>query len=472
MTGTAGFGGRRDAVALAVLMVGTLLAPLNSSMVAVALYPVQQDLDASLGEVTWLVTSFYLVACVAQPVMGRVADVTGPRALFVGGMLLASAASAAAPFVTDVWALVVCRCLLAVGVSTSFPCALVLVRARGGSGQLGRIAVVNTTAGAVGPVLGGLLTDWAGWPAIFWVNLPLTVGALLVAARLLPGRARGPRADAVPAAGVDVIGVLFFAAGMLALLRVMLTLPRADTVSVAVAAVTLTAFVVWETRCRAPFVDVSALWSQRGLVPVLAIFVLFNLTYYSAFYGLPQWFQGTLGLDAAAAGLLVLPIAATSVVATVAGARALRVSSPEQLACVSALLLLVGVAVLLAFDASTPRLVVVLAGVLLGVPYGLGNLVMQHQMYDRAPAGLTGLVGGLFQSARYTGAILAVGLVGACAPSDPSAAADLTTLTLAMTVVAVLVAVAVVADAVLARRRAAAIRWAAPSRTVTGSRAD
>ncbi|MEV0362161.1 MFS transporter [Nocardia fusca] len=473
MSGTARVEGRRDAVALAALLAGTLLAPLNSSMVAVALYPVQQDLGASLGAATWMVTSFYLAACVAQPVMGRIADRTGPRALFVGGMLLASAASAAAPFVTDVAGLVVCRSLLAVGVSTSFPCALILVRRGGGSGrQLGRIAVVNTTAGAVGPVLGGLLTDWAGWPAIFWVNLPLTLGAVAVAAFRLPGRERGPVPDGRLSGGIDILGVLLFAGGMLALLRVMLALPRVEPVTVVAAVSLLIGFVVREARYRAPFIDVTALWSHRGLVPVLSIFVLFNLTYYSAFYGLPQWFQGSLGLDPAAAGLLVLPIAATSVLATMAGSWALRVVSSERLAFLSALLLLAGVAVLLVFDASTPLTIVVPVGVLLGIPYGLGNLVMQQQMYDRAPDRLTGLVGGLFQSARYIGAILAVGLVGACAPTGPAAVGDLTTLAYAMTVVAVLVLAAVAADSVLARRRTAAIRWTALVPSAGSTRGD
>ncbi|MEI4747881.1 MFS transporter [Rhodococcus erythropolis] len=459
----------RAAIALAALMVGTLLAPLNSSMIAVALYPIQRDLTASLTEVTWMVTAFYLVACIAQPLMGRIVDTTGPRALFVSGMLLASGASAVAPFVSDVSGLVVCRALLAVGISTSFPCALVLVRGRGAGGQLGRIAVINTTAGAVGPVVGGLLTDWAGWPAVFWVNLPLTLGAVVVAAWLLPGRVRGPKSDGASTERFDVIGVVLFAGGMLALLRAMLSLPLFDAVSAGVALILLVSFVLWEIRSPAPFVDVSALWSTRGLVPVLGIFVLFNLTYYSAFYGLPQWFQETLGLDAADAGLLMLPIAATSVVATVFGTRALRVASLEALACLSAVILLVGVAVLLVFDTSTPRSLIVVAGVLLGIPYGLGNLVMQQQMYVRAPTRLTGLVGGLFQSARYTGAILAVGLVGACVPSAGSSAADLTTLVLAMTAVSVLVTAAVCADTVRARRRPAAIGLDTPSRTMSGT---
>lgn len=422
----------RTGVAVTALLAGTLLAPLNSSMVAVALAPIGHEFALPLGTTTWVVTVFYLTACVCLPVLGRVADRIGPRRLFAAGMVVAAVASAAATTASSLPVLVLCRGVQAAGVSAAFPCAVLVIRRSGEVHRLAAVATANTTAGAVGPVLGGLLTAWAGWRAVFWVNLPVMLVALVLAWRAVgPDEKRprhGPR--------LDPLGVLLFAAAVVALLDLMLGGAWPAAVVLVVAA---TGFLWWERRAAAPFVDVRALAAAPGLVAVLGTFVLFNLAYYGAFYGLPPWLQNTLGYDAAAAGLLVMPIAATSVVATVVGGRAM---GRWTLLCAGGLLL-AGVAALAAFGPGTPAWLIVLDGVVLGIPYGLCNLGLQRLMYDRAPEHMSGVVAGLFQSARYVGAILAVGMVGATE--------DLRPLALAMTVVAA----AVIGSLALDLRRSA-----------------
>ncbi|MFB9677009.1 MFS transporter [Streptosporangium vulgare] len=426
---------RRARMALAALLAGTLLAPLNSSMVAVALAPIQRDLAQPLATTTWVVTVFYLTACVCQPVLGRVADRVGPRRLFVVGMAVAAVASAVAATATSLPLLVLCRCVQAAGVSAAFPCAMVVIRRHGDATRLSTVATVNTTAGAVGPVLGGLLTSWAGWQAIFWVNLPVMLGALVLAWRALGPEERRPARGGLVRA-IDPAGVVLFAGTAIGLLDLMLALPKVSVPGLAVVIVAGTAFLYWERRAAEPFVDVRALGAAPGLVSVLGTFVLFNLAYYGAFYGLPPWLQTALGFDAAHTGLLIMPIAATSVVATVLGGPVMRRLGIGRTLLAGGGLLLAGVAAITTFDAATPAWVIVVDGVVLGVPYGLCNLGLQRLMYERAPVGMSGVVGGLFQSARYVGAILAVGLVGASAPGDPAMPTDPRGLAVAMTAVA------------------------------------
>ncbi|MFI6452405.1 MFS transporter [Streptosporangium amethystogenes] len=436
---------RRARMALAALLAGTLLAPLNSSMVAVALTPIQRDLAQPLATTTWVVTVFYLTACVCQPVLGRVADRVGPRRLFAAGMAVAAVASAVAATATSLPLLVLCRCVQAAGVSTAFPCAMVVIRRRGDATRLSAVATVNTTAGAVGPVLGGLLTSWAGWQAIFWVNLPVMLGALVLAWRAIgPEERRAARGGLVRA--IDPVGVVLFAVAVVGLLDLMLALPRVSVPGLAAVVVAGTGFLWWERRAAEPFVDVRALGAARGLVPVLGTFVLFNLAYYGAFYGLPPWLQTALGFDAAHTGLLIMPIAATSVVATLLGGPIMRRLGVGRTLLAGGGLLLAGVAAITTFDTATPAWAIVVDGVVLGVPYGLCNLGLQRLMYERAPAGMSGVVGGLFQSARYVGAILAVGLVGAFAPGDPAVPTEPRALAVAMAVVAAAVIVILAHD--------------------------
>lgn len=432
-------------MALASLLAGTLLAPLNSSMVAVALTPIQRDLAQPLATTTWVVTVFYLTACVCQPVLGRVADRVGPRRLFAAGMAVAAVASAVAATATSLPLLVLCRCVQAAGVSTAFPCAMVVIRRHGDATRLSAVATVNTTAGAVGPVLGGLLTSWAGWQAIFWVNLPVMLGALVLAWRAIgPEERQAAHGGLVRA--IDPVGVVLFTVAVVGLLDLMLALPRVSVPGLAAMVVAGTGFLWWERRAAEPFVDVRALGSARGLVPVLGTFVLFNLAYYGAFYGLPPWLQTALGFDAAHTGLLIMPIAATSVVATVLGGPIMRRLGVGRTLLAGGGLLLAGVAAITTFDTATPAWAIVLDGVVLGVPYGLCNLGLQRLMYERAPAGMSGVVGGLFQSARYVGAILAVGLVGAFAPGDPAVPTEPRALAVAMAVVAAAVIVILAHD--------------------------
>ncbi|MEU3168713.1 MFS transporter [Streptosporangium sp. NPDC006930] len=431
--------------ALTALLAGTLLAPLNSSMIAVALAPIQRDLAQPLATTTWVVTVFYLTACVCQPVLGRVADRVGPRRLFVAGMAVAAVASAVAATATSLPLLVLCRCVQAAGVSTAFPCAMVVIRRNGDATRLSTVATVNTTAGAVGPVLGGLLTSWAGWQAIFWVNLPVMLGALVLAWRAIGPEERRPARGGLVRA-IDPAGVVLFAGTVIGLLDLMLALPRVSVPGLATVVVAGTAFLFWERRTAEPFVDVRALAAAPGLVPVLGTFTLFNLAYYGAFYGLPPWLQTALGFDAAHTGLLIMPIAATSVVATVLGGPVMRRLGIGRTLLAGGGLLLAGVAAITTFDTTTPAWAVVVDGVVLGVPYGLCNLGLQRLMYERAPTGMSGVVGGLFQSARYVGAILAVGLVGASAPGDPAMPVDPRALAVAMTAVATAVIVILALD--------------------------
>ncbi|MEU0485354.1 MFS transporter, partial [Streptosporangium sp. NPDC006013] len=315
----------------------------------------------------------------------------------------------------------------------------------GDATRLSAVATVNTTAGAVGPVLGGLLTSWAGWQAIFWVNLPVMLGALTLAWRAIGPEERRPARGGLVRA-IDPVGVVLFAVTVVGLLDLMLALPGVSVPGLAAVVVAGTGFLWWERRAAEPFVDVRALGAAPGLVPVLGTFVLFNLAYYGAFYGLPPWLQTALGFDAAHTGLLIMPIAATSVVATVLGGPVMRRLGVGRTLLAGGGLLLAGVAAITTFDTATPAWAIVVDGVVLGVPYGLCNLGLQRLMYERAPAGMSGVVGGLFQSARYVGAILAVGLVGAFAPGDPAMPTDPRALAVAMTAVAAVVIVILACD--------------------------
>ena len=104
---TRGAGGVTNRLLL-TLSLGTVLNPLNSSMIAVALVSLQRDFDIGIATSTWLASGFYVIAAVCQPLMGRLADQFGARRLFIGGLVVMGTASALAPLAPDFgWLLVV-----------------------------------------------------------------------------------------------------------------------------------------------------------------------------------------------------------------------------------------------------------------------------------------------------------------------------------------------------------------------------
>src|SRR5690606_15434923 len=114
---------------ITALALGTLLNPLNSSMIAVALVRLQREFHVGVATSSWLVSGFYVAAAVAQPLMGRLVDRFGARRVFLSGLLVVLVVSVLTPFCPGFWWLVALRVAQAAGTSAAFPSAVVLVRA-------------------------------------------------------------------------------------------------------------------------------------------------------------------------------------------------------------------------------------------------------------------------------------------------------------------------------------------------------
>jgi MFS family permease len=353
--------GRRRMVASVTL--GTLLTPLNSSMVAVALARLQQDFSVGVGTVTWLVSGFYLASAVAQPVTGRLADRLGPRRVFVSGLLLVAAVCAVAPLAPGFGWLVGVRVVQACGGSVAFPAGLSMIRAAAPGGRapaasLGAINVANSAGAALGPTLAGFLVALAGWQAIFLVNVPMAALAIGTGLRWMPA---DPPARGQPA-------------GQTSDVRTLLTNPR--------------------------------------LAGIYVQFAGVNLVFYSIYLALPLWLQQARGLPPYEAGLLLLPVAGLGVLVAPPSAWWVARSGHRGVLIAGAVALLAGSALLLMLDPATPVWAIAAAGTVFGAPSTMNTLGLQSALYETAPPEAMGAAGGLFQTCRYVGAMLAGMVIG------------------------------------------------------------
>ena len=462
---------------LVAVMFGTPLNPLNSSMIAVALDRLHQDFGVDLLTVSWLVNGFYLAAAVGQPLMGRVADRLGPRRTFCAGLVLVTLTGIVAPFAPSFGWLVVVRVVQAMGTSTAYPAALAMIRATAGGRSparaLGVLSIAANTSAALGPVIGGILVAFAGWQAIFVVNIPIAALGLVVSMRWLPrdeaqprilgGRAPGGEVAHGRAGGwrgiaslADPIGILLFSAAVTALLWFLVT---AGTSAVwpllCVPPVAAAAFVWHEWRRPAPFVDVRLLAHNRRLLGFYGQFIAVNFAFYGIFFGLPLWFEQARGFSADQAGFLLLPVAVTAIFVAPLAARMIDRCGTRVVLLIGSGFLVAGCLLLPLLNATSSVLVIAGIGLVEGVPNACNNLGLQAAVYALAPPEQTGVAGGLLQTARYLGAIVmttTIGLIYGAAATDRG----LHELAVIMLIVAVgLVVVSALAGDVSRRRSAA-----------------
>lgn len=226
------------------MVLGSVLNPVNSSMIAVALVPIGSALGAPPSQTAWLVSGLYLATAVGQPVIGRLVDMFGPRRLYLIGTAMVGVAGLLGSVAPNLGALVAARVLLGFGTSAAYPAAMHLTRSeaeRTGrdspAGVLTALAVSAQTVSVIGPTLGGLLIGLGGWRTIFLVNVPLSLACLVLGALRLPkatkiakGADRAADVGGVPvpaARGIDLPGMALFAALLVALM-VFLMKPRAE----------------------------------------------------------------------------------------------------------------------------------------------------------------------------------------------------------------------------------------------------
>lgn len=448
----------RPRLALAFVCVATFLVYLDTSITPVAVPAIRADLGGGASAGQWLLDAYTLAFACLLLTAGSLGDRLGRRPVLLLGVAGFTAASAACAVAPGLGALIAARAAQGAFAAAVVPLSLaatstLFAEPARRAWAIGLWGGTSGVALALGPLLGGVLVQAAGWRSMFWINLPLGVVALAGLAVTL-ARTR-------PAAGgrrIDAPGQLLFIAGVAGATFVLIE-GRADgwgsapILALAVgAAVALAAFAWWQGRAAEPMLPPGLLRRPSVAIACAVNFLgLFGL--YAALYLLTTYLQDTQGLSPLQTGLRFLTLFGCLAVAAVrASAVAARLGTRRTmvlgLLCVAA-----GLAglPLVADGVGYPGYAWALALLGAGVPLSSGVVAIQAMMGDVPPA-QSGTASGVMNTFRQVGAVLGVALAGLLSPERFG---RVTSLPLTFTVAAVAAAAAALLTWIMLGRGAA-----------------
>ena len=306
-------------LALALLAMTQFVIVLDASIVNVALPSIGRALDFNQDDLSWVVNAYTLTFGGFLLLGGRLADLVGRRRIFIFGLILFSAASLLGGLAqSDIW-LIAARATQGLGAAIISPAALSLVTTMFAEGSernraLGVWGAVAGSGGAAGVLLGGVLTEYAGWEWVLFVNVPIGVAAAFAAPRLLPES----RDAGIPRV-FDLAGATTVTAGLALLVYALVDANNAGWGStqtlglIAISIVLLVAFVVIESRTSHPLMPFS-IFRLRTLRGADIVGLLIGMSLFAMFFFLSLYMQQVLGYDALKTGFAYLPLALNIIV--------------------------------------------------------------------------------------------------------------------------------------------------------------
>ena len=419
-TTTSSLSGRRPSFGptfVAPLALGSTLNPINSTMISTALTPIASDFHASVGQTGWLIAGLYLTSAVAQPVMGRLADLFGPRRVYLSSLLLVAVAGLVGTLAPSLALLVIARVLLGVGTSGAYPSAMRIFRSQAERlgaapprGAMGVLSFAGIATTALGPLLGGVITGSFGWHAVFAVNLPLALLTAILVLLWVPEDAPRVTGFVRLIREIDLVGVALFSTALTSMMTYLMNVHRAPFWIVPVSALSWVGLVLHSLRRPQPFIDVRMLATNLPLAITFLRITLILLIPYCILYGFAQWLESSAHYSASAAGLMTLPMSILAGICSLLAARTKGIRMPFIIGAVGGL---VGCGSLLFVDSSTSALLIATAVMFIGVPMGMASTATQAAVFLQAPASEIGVASGLQRTFTYIGAITAASLLGA-----------------------------------------------------------
>ncbi|MDQ6835847.1 MAG: MFS transporter [Actinomycetota bacterium] len=396
-----------------------LIVGLDNTIVNVALPSIHRSLHASFSGLQWTIDAYTLVLASLLMLAGSTADRVGRRRIFQLGLSLFSVGSLLCALAPNLGLLIAARVLQAIGGSMLNPVAMSIIRnvfedPRERARAIGVWGGVIGISMALGPVVGGALTDSVGWPAVFLVNVPIGLTAIVLTAAFVPeSRADRPRR-------FDPVGQVLVIVGLATLTYAIIQGPShgwlsaGSLIEFAVALIALAALVRYELRRFEPLIQVrffaSAPFSGASAIAVATFAALGGFLFLNTLY-----LQDVRGLSPFQAGLYTLPLAGVTLVVAPLSGRLVGNRGSRGPLIGGSLALTASGAILTQLTDHTPLAVLVVAYAVFGLGFGLINPPITNTAVSGMPPAQAGVAAAVASTSRQVGQTLGVAVLGALA---------------------------------------------------------
>ena len=400
---------------LLVLSVSLLVISLDNTILNVALPTIERELDASSGDLQWIVDSYTLVFAGLLLTMGALGDRFSRRGALVAGLVIFGSASLAAAFATSADMLIASRAVMGIGGALIMPTTLsILTNVFPAAERPKAIGIWAAVAGlgvGIGPVAGGFLLEHFEWSSVFMVNVPIVLVALAAVPLFVPD-SRDPSRPKL-----DPLGAVLSTVGLGALVWAVIEAPERGWLDGVVlagfggAAAVLVAFVVWELRTASPMLDMGLFRIRRFSGASLSIALVF-FALFGAIFFLTQFLQGVMDYTAFEAGLRVTPVAGGLILGGPLSARLAERFGTRGVVAVG-LTVVAGALLLLAqADVTSGYGLIAVALSVLGFGMGMTMAPATESIMTALPLANAGVGSAMNDTVRLVGGTLGVAILG------------------------------------------------------------
>jgi len=395
---------------------GLFILMLDSTVVALALSSIREDVGADAEQLQWVMNGYLLTIAVLVVTAGRIGDMFGRKRVFLAGLILFGAGSVLSGASQDPQMLIGGRILQGTGAAPMLTLSLAIVCNAFSSEKQAQARAVGIWAGvsaialAFGPLVGGALIA-LDWRAIFWINLPIVALGLAITSAAAP-ESRDPGTGT----RIDLPGLIALTVGLSAVVLASIQSSgwgAAATASLgAIGVLVLTGFWLIEHRVRDPIVEFELFRNGPYFGASAAGFAIAG-AYWAVMFFQPQYLQDALGHSAIESGLLILPVTVPTVAISPFAGRLIGRFGSRGLMTAGMLCAIAGLAVLTQID-PTSAFGVVLAGYLLfGIALGIVYAPMSAAAMAAMPAEKVGIASGVLAMDKIVAGALALAATGA-----------------------------------------------------------
>lgn len=407
----------RPRLVLLAVALATFMTYLDNNIVNVAMPAIQQDLHLSISGLEWVVSSYILVFASLLLAGGRLADVFGRKRLFLTGLGVFTVASVAAGLAGDAGTLIASRALQGLGAALVTPTTLAIISAtftntRQRAAAVGIWSGVGALALAVGPLLGGVLSQHASWEWIFFINAPIGVATFVLGARVIAES----ELDTAPRR-LDAPGLATSAVALLALTFALIEGQSRGWTSplivgcFAVALVLSLAFVRIEARGAQPMVAI-ALFRERVFTGGLIALMMWGFGLFGIYFFTSLYLQNVLGFSPTKAGLAFLPMALLMAAGAVISEQVSRRLGAHRVVAFAMVLMAAGIASVSLLSADATFLDLMPSFAIIGIGGGL-TVPLTASVLDAMPREEAGVASGIFNASREISGLLGITVIGA-----------------------------------------------------------